>query len=213
MKKSIRISPTSLNLLEECSRCFWLKVMKGVDKPSMPPASIIMKIDSILKKYFDKYRELNVLPPIIAGQANGKLPKEMPHTLYYQENETLMVVGKPDDYFELADGSIVPFDHKTRSSPPVSTHSAHQLQMDVYSYLLEKNGYKTTEIAYLAYYYPSDCDVHDGLSMDCKVVEVKTSIERAKTLIKKAIQVIEGEAPEPNKECKYCNWAKGIMNE
>jgi len=201
----ITLSPSKLNLLEECPRCFWLDVRKGVRRPQGLMASIVIKIDSIIKKYFDKYEQRGELPPIIRGQVRGRLPSGMPKTLYYDYGE-VRLMGRPDEFLELDDGCIVPFDHKTKSKEPEEVHNAYLLQMDVYSFLLMVKGYKTTDKAYLAYYYPCDCDVHDGLDVNCKVVEVRTSFDRAKRVIDKAVRVLEGDIPKPSSECEFCRW-------
>ena len=132
-----KLSPSKLNLMEDCPRCFWLAVVKKVDRPSGPMASIVIKMDSIIKHYFDKYREKGELPPIVIGKVRGKLPNNMPKTLYYNEIEGITLMGRPDEYLELEEGYIVPFDHKTKSKAPENTHNAYQLQMDVYSFLLK----------------------------------------------------------------------------
>ena len=109
-----KLSPSKLNLMEDCPRCFWLAVVKKVDRPSGPMASIVIKMDSIIKHYFDKYREKGELPPIVIGKVRGKLPNNMPKTLYYNEIEGITLMGRPDEYLELEEGYIVPFDHKTK---------------------------------------------------------------------------------------------------
>lgn len=202
-----KLSPSKLNMLMDCPRCFWRAMVQKVEFPGGPMAGIVMKIDSIIKHYFNKYREKNQLPPIIKGQVKGRLAKNMPKTLNYEESKDIIITGRPDDYLEIEDGKIVAFDHKTKSSPPEEVHEAHQLQMDIYSYLLIKNGYPTANKAYLAYYYPNECDIHDGLDMGCKVVEVKTSPERAKRIINQAIKVLEMKtAPKAGKECEVCGF-------
>jgi CRISPR/Cas system-associated exonuclease Cas4 (RecB family) len=201
----IKLSPSTLNLMEECPRCFWLHVVKNIKRPSGPMAGIVIKMDSIIKKYFNRYREQDKLPPIIKGKVKGKLPKDMPKTLYSEEGE-IKLKGLPDEYLELEDGSIVPFDHKTKSKAPEENHPAYQLQLDVYTYLLIKNGYKTVNKGYLAYYYPDDCDVHNGLDMNCEVVEVKTNPDRVVKLINKAKKIINNDIPDCGKDCEYCRW-------
>jgi len=201
-----QLSPSKLNLLEDCPRCFWLAVIKKINRPSGPMASIPIKMDSIIKHYFDKYREMGQLPPIILGKIHGRLPENMPKTLKHDEGNGIVLMGRPDEYFELEDGSIVAFDHKTKSKAPDGTHPSYQLQLDVYSYLLQANGYKTTNKAFLAYYYPDDCDIHKGMCMHCSVVEVQTDPGRVTEIIKKAHKVLNGEIPEHGENCEYCKW-------
>ena len=181
-----KLSPSSLNLLEECPRCFWLKMVKKIKRPSGPMSSIPIKMDSIIKHYFDRYRERGILPPIIENQISGKLAIDMPKTLKNEEDNGVILWGRPDDYFELEDGSIVPFDHKTKSKEPEDVHSAYQLQMNVYSYLLKAMGYKTTNKAYLSFYYPDECDLHEGMPFHCKIIEVHTNLAEIEKLVKKS---------------------------
>ena len=192
--------------MEECPRCFWLSVVKKIDRPSSPMASIVIKMDSIIKHYFDRYREKGELPPIVKDKVKGKLPNNMPKTLYHKENEQITLMGRPDDYLELEDGSIVPFDHKTKSKAPENTHHAYQLQIDIYSFLLKVNNYKTTNKGYLAYYYPDDCDLHIGMDIHCEVVEVEINPNRAIELLQKAKQILNGSTPDSSKECGFCKW-------
>jgi len=201
-----KLSPSKLNLLEECPRCFWLSIVKKIDRPSGPMASIVIKMDSIIKHYFDRYREKNQLPPIIKGIVKGRLPKNMPKTLNHQVNETIILTGKPDEYLEIDGGLIVPFDHKTKSKSPEENHPAHLLQMDVYCFLLKANGYKTTNKAFLAYYYPDDCDLHNGMDIHCKVMQITTNPSRVNDLLEKAQKVLEGKIPKAGKDCDYCKW-------
>ena len=169
-----KLSPSNLNLMEDCPRCFWLHMVKDIKRPSGFMPGIVNRMDSIIKKYFNKYREQGILPPIIEGKINGKLAVDMPKTLKHQENSEIIVQGRPDEYLELEEGYIVALDHKTKSKEPEDVHSAYQLQLDVYSYLLKMNKYKTTNRAYLAFYYPDDCDLHNGMCIHCTVIEVKT---------------------------------------
>ena len=182
-----QLSPTKLNLLEECPRCFWLSLVKKINRPPTPMPSLPIKVDSIIKHYFNKYRDLEELPPIIIGKITGKLAQEMPKTLKHDEGNGITLMGRPDEYIELTDGNLVAFDHKTKSKASESVHSAYKLQLDVYSYLLKVNGYNTTNKAFLAYYYPNDCDLHNGMPFNCQIMEVNANPERVKKTYKYSI--------------------------
>ena len=201
-----KLSPSNLNLLEECQRCFWLHIVNKIKRPTGPFPSLPIKMDSIIKHYFDKYRVLGELPPMIQGMVRGRLPENMPKTLKHDEGNGILLWGRPDEYFELEDGSIIPFDHKTKSKEPSDVHSAYQLQMDVYSYLLKAMDYKTTDKAYLAFYYPDECDLHEGMPFHCTILEVETSPSHAKELVNMAYNVLNGSIPEPSENCGYCKW-------
>ena len=201
-----KLSPSNLNLLEDCPRCFWLHMVKKIKRPSGPMSSIPIKMDSIIKHYFDRYRELNQLPPMIEGKIPGHLAVGMPKTLKHQMNNGITIWGRPDDYLEFKDGSILALDHKTKSKAPEDVHSSYQLQLDVYSFLLKNIGYKTIDKAFLIYYYPDECDLHNGMPFNCTVTEVKTNLSRVNGLLDKAFTILNDELPEPNEKCEYCGW-------
>lgn len=203
-----KLSPSNLNLLEDCPRCFWLHMIKKIKRPMGPMSSIPIKMDSIIKHYFDRYREQGLLPPIIENQVEGKLAVDMPKTLKNEEDNGIILWGRPDDYFELEDGSIVAFDHKTKSKEPDDVHSAYQLQLNVYSYLLKALGYKTTNKAFLAFYYPDECDLHEKMPFNCTILEIKTDYQAVIDLLKKAFDILNGDLPKANKNCEFCKWRK-----
>jgi hypothetical protein len=183
-------------------------MVKKIKRPMGPMSSIPIKMDSIIKKYYQKYRLLGELPPLIQGLVKGRLPVDMPKTLKYNDKNNIILWGRPDEYFELEDGSIIPFDHKTKSKEPTRIHKSYQLQMDVYSYLLNKLNYQTKNKAYLAYYYPYECDLHEGMPFNCKILEVKTNPSRVTKLLDKSINLMRGEIPKPSDDCDYCKWIK-----
>lgn len=206
-----RLSPSTLNLLEDCPRCFWLHFVKKIKRPSGPMSSIPIKMDSIIKKYFNKYRGKKLLPPIIEGKTNGKLALNMPATLQCRLKNGFSLWGRPDDYLTLEDNNIIVLDHKTKSKPPSSVHPAYQLQMDVYYYLLKSLDYKTTDKAFLAFYYPDECDLHKGMTINCDVLEVTTDFNHVRNLVNKASDVLKGTMPEPGKNCQFCKWTREFI--
>ena len=202
-----RLSPSSLNLFRECPRCFWLAMVKNVRRPSGPMSSIPIKMDSIIKSYYNRHRGLE-LPPTLKGQVEGRLAVGMPLTLHYEAvKDNVVVWGRPDDYIELEDASIAVLDNKTASKAPLGVHPSYQLQMDVYSYLLRMNGYKIADKAFLGYYSPIDSELHHGMGICCTVVEVATNPNRVKDLVHEAFGVLSETMPEPGEKCPYCTWS------
>jgi len=205
-----KLSPSNLNLLEDCPRCFWLHMVTKIKRPMGPMSSIPIKMDSIIKKYFNKYRDLGKLPPIIEGKVTGWLAVGMPKTLKHEMNNGITVWGRPDDYLKLEDSNIVAFDHKTKSKAPEKVHSSYQLQLDTYSFLLKNMGYNTTNKAYLAFYYPDECELHQGMPFNCTIIEVITNHSRVDNLVDIAYDILNGELPEVGENCEYCKWEKEI---
>ena len=146
------------------------------------------------------------LPPLIADQVEGSLSQGMPTTLRHKDENEILLWGRPDDYIKLENGGTIPFDHKTRAGPPGDVHASHQLQMDTYTYLLQMNGFETVNKALLGFYYPDESDLHVGMRIHCKIIEVITDTNHVKTLMTKARDILSESMPESSSRCPYCNW-------
>lgn len=208
---NVKLSASKLNLLRECPRCFWLAMVRNLKRPSGPMSSIPIKMDSIIKQYYDTYRIQNELPPILNGQLNGQLAVNMPKTLQWQSVQGVVIWGRPDDFFLFQSGAVVALDHKTKATPPDEIHPAYQLQMDVYSFLLRMNRYKTVNKALLVYYCPNESELHNGMNIRCTVQEVITDPEHVISMIHRARNVLKGSVPKPGEHCQFCAWLE-IMN-
>jgi CRISPR/Cas system-associated exonuclease Cas4 (RecB family) len=204
------LSATKMNLLKECPRCFWLLIKKNIKRPSRPMSSIPIKIDSIIKKYFNSYRGIQ-LPPILNRKINGQLAVGMPQTLRFDTGKGIILWGRPDDYITLEDFNIAVLDHKTRSQAPKTVHPSYQLQMDFYSYLLKKNGYKTINKAYLTYFTPDYSILHNGLTINCSIFEVTTNSDHIEHLISIANKILNGPRPVSDENCEYCRYTQAIL--
>jgi len=62
-KMEFRLSPSALNLMKECPRCFWLAQHKVWKRPAGIFPSLPSGMDKILKIHFDKFRDKGQLPP------------------------------------------------------------------------------------------------------------------------------------------------------
>ena len=206
-----KLSSSKLNLLVDCPRCFWLAMTKNIKRPSGPMSSIPIKMDSIIKHYFNGYRG-NQLPPILNGQINGRLAVGMPLTLRSDAGNGIVLWGRPDDFIELEDSVIVVLDHKTASKTPTVVHPSYKLQMSIYSYLLKEMGYKTTNKAYLAYFTPDECELHAGMKINCSIIEVITDLSHVSNLLNKAHEILSGTMPESGEHCEFCRWAKDVID-
>jgi len=60
---TFKLSPSTLNLMKECPRCFWLAQHKVWKRPSGIFPSLPSGMDKILKVHFDKFMEKGQMPP------------------------------------------------------------------------------------------------------------------------------------------------------
>jgi len=57
-----KFSPSSLSLLKDCTRSFWLKFNKKISRPADIFPSLPSGMDKILKVHFDKFMQKRELP-------------------------------------------------------------------------------------------------------------------------------------------------------
>lgn len=204
----IKLSASTLNLFLECPRCFWLHINKNIRRPEKPVATITTGLDRVIKEYFNQYRKQGRLPPLLEGKIPGKLISSLPNWLeFVDRSHDAKLYGYLDECLEIDNNLYAVLDHKTRGSIPENTHPAYQLQMDVYTFLLEKNNYPTKRLAYLVYYIPKEGLLHNGFQFHLHITEVKTEPERAKDIFYSAVSILkEGKTPKAKEECSYCNW-------
>jgi hypothetical protein len=214
--KKIRLSPSQLNLFNECPRCFWLHQNQKVHRPRGIFPSLPGGMDNVIKVYFDRYRERGKLPPEIDGQVDGEL---MPDTsvmnkwrnwrtgLNYQDEETgATLIGALDDCL-VHKGKYIPLDYKTRGYDPKEGGEAfYQLQLDTYCLLLEVNDFPHPAYAYLVYYVPKEVSENGIVRFEITPKKVATDSENALTTFQNAVAVLHGPMPEPHGTCEYCAW-------
>jgi hypothetical protein len=206
----IRLSPSSLNLLLECPRCFWLYINKKIERPGKPVATITTGLDRIIKDYFNLYRLKNTLPPILEGKLKATLITSLPKNgwlEYVDLKEDAKLGGYLDECLKFSD-YYAALDHKTRGLAPEEIHRSYQLQMDIYTFLLEENGFPTKRIAYIVYYIPKIIDEASNFHFDILLKEIKTDPLFAKKLFYEAIKIAKGPLPALNDSCPFCKWIK-----
>lgn len=160
---TIKLSRSSLKLFQECPRCFWLDLHHKVKRPPSFPYTLSSAVDFLVKQEFDKYRKAGTLPPVLARHLAGdaklyngpELPiwrENFKGIQYFDESLNAMLYGAVDDVLQLADGSLAVIDYKSSGSREVKIYDEYQKQMDIYTYLLDQNGFKTHTEAYFVFY-------------------------------------------------------------
>jgi hypothetical protein len=214
-----KLSPSTLNLFIECPRCFWLHINKGVKRPKGIFPSLPGGMDTVIKKYFDKYRVRGLLPPEIDDRVSGKLFDDIKilekwrdwrSTDLCYEDETLnaSLSGALDDCI-VDNGYYIPLDYKTRGYElKDDPRTYYQNQLDCYCLMLESRGYKTKGISYLIYYYPKEVREKGIVEFIVEPIKIETNVKTAREIFEKAITVLNKALPNSSSECEYCGWER-----
>lgn len=213
----LRISPTTgLSLFRDCPRCFWMHYNENVHRPRGIFPSLPGGMDLVIKKYFDNFR--GTLPPEIEGHVEGKLIPELGLMnkwrnwrtgLEYEDKKLDAVLfGALDECLIDEDNHYIPLDYKTKGSAPKDGDSEkyYQTQLDTYSFLLNKNGYKTRDFAYLVYYFPKEVKKNGIVNFEVKSIKIETDLKRAQKTFEDAILLLQSPIPKKHSECEYCLW-------
>lgn len=216
---SYKLSPSSINLFLECPRCFWLQLVKGIKRPEGIFPSLPSGMDKILKEHFDAYMQKGILPPEIQahGLKNGYQLFSDKKTLdiwrsnfkgiqYTDKTSGVLLRGAVDNI--LTNGKkLIVLDYKTRGFPlKEDTHTHYQTQMDIYNFLLRKNGYETENYAYLLFYHPEKVNEKGDVIFHTDLIRMETDTKHGEKVFLDAVKCLENEEPKPGKECEWCKW-------
>ena len=145
---TIKLSPSSMNLIEDCPRCFYLQVVKKVSRPSGAFPSLPSGVDKMLKEHFDRFRDNNKLPPELKELKDVKLfdDKELLRKwrnnlkgIEFRDEENDVLLHGAVDNLLSKEGKLIVLDYKTRGfALKEDTAHHYQDQLDVYNFLLRK---------------------------------------------------------------------------
>lgn len=211
-----KFSPSSLALLKECPRCFWLHFRKEIKRPEVIFPSLPSGIDRILKEHFDRFIDKRELPPEL-NQLNGQITLFNDKVLLNVWRNNLKGIQWVDEKGNVFRGAVdnilkkgeklIVLDYKTRGFPiKGDTHEHYKDQLDIYNFLLRKNGYKTEDYAYLLFYYPHCVNEKGDVMFHTELIKVEISIKNAERIFKQAIDILEGDMPQSSENCEFCRW-------
>lgn len=222
-QKPIQLSPNSLNLFLECPCCFWLEKREGIRRPPPYPYALNAAVDTLLKKEFDEYRLKNEIHPFIltAGISAKLFPNQnllnqwrsnFSGIRYYDKELDATIFGAVDDILEFQDGKLAPLDYKSTGSKIANVYDRFQRQMDIYTYLLEKNGFKTPRKGYLAFYVvDKENGFLDRLPFRKEIKVIDTNPDDVYDLFKEAVGVLRKNTPPAHSsDCKFGEWFKKV---
>ncbi|MCX6750872.1 MAG: PD-(D/E)XK nuclease family protein, partial [Candidatus Pacearchaeota archaeon] len=147
-----KLSPSSLSLMHECPRCFWLDKHDVWKRPASIFPSLPSGMDGILKTHFDKFRDRGLLPPelreseckneckLFDDSEKLKIWRNNLKGISWTDKNGNILHGAVDNLLQKGEKLIV-LDYKTRGYPVKEDTAEHyQNQLDIYNFLLRKNG-------------------------------------------------------------------------
>jgi len=211
-----KLSPSSLSLMNECPRCFWLDKHNVWKRPAGIFPSLPSGMDGILKVHFDKFRDKGLLPPELCKNQDcvgmklfnePELMRSWRNNLKgirWEDKNGNILFGAVDNILQKGEKLIV-LDYKTRGYPVKDDTAEHyQNQLDIYNFLLRKNGYKTEDYAFLLFYIPKEVADKGEIIFDTTLKKMKIDVKNAEDIFNKALKLLNEDCPN-----KTCEWCKG----
>ncbi len=183
--------------------------MPGGVFPSLPSG-----MDAVLKRHFDAFRERGEIP-IELAETGAKLYSNMDHLKIWRNNfkgirwadkKGNVLHGAVDEILQ-KDGKLIVLDFKTRGFPcKEDTHEHYQDQLDIYNFLLRKNGHATADFGYLLFFHPTHIEKDGDFGFARTLKKMDIDVKNAEKIFTRAIKILEGDEPKAGRECGVCGF-------
>ncbi len=225
-KETFKVSRSKIEDFVRCPRCFWLDRRLKIARPDTPPFQINKAVDELFKKEFDVYRskgqphplmiEYNISAIPYSHKSLDKWRANFTGVQYLHEPTNLLIFGAVDDVWVNDQGELIVVDYKaTSKKSEVSLDAPWQIsykrQMEVYQWLLRKNGFEVSDTGYFVYTNGRlDLDgFFDKIEFRTKVIGYTGNDDWIEPTIHKIKECLEQEKmPAPGLDCEYCGYAR-----
>jgi CRISPR/Cas system-associated exonuclease Cas4 (RecB family) len=229
-KKPFKLSRSKIDLCIECPRCFWFDLRKGTGRPPGFPFNLNSAVDTLLKKEFDIHRTKQTAHPLMKQYRIDAVPfyhekinewrENFRGVTYLHAESNFLVTGAVDDIWKNPRGELIIVDYKaTSKTAPLSLDAPWQVgykrQMEVYQWLLQKNGFAVAKTGYFVYCNgKTDRAAFDGkLEFDVVVIPYTGNHAWIEKTLLRAKDILDADAPPPTgSNCDFCAYRKAISD-
>jgi CRISPR/Cas system-associated exonuclease Cas4 (RecB family) len=223
-----KISRSKIDLFLECPRCFYLDRRLGVARPPGYPFALNSAVDSLLKKEFDRYRQIQAPHPLMQQNGVDAVPFNHPKIDLWRDNFTgvqyhdpvtnFIIFGAVDDIWQKPDDSLIIVDYKSTSKSTEITldaewQNSYKRQMEIYQWLMRRNGFEVDNTGYFVYCNGiTDRDVFDSrLDFDINLLSYTGDDSWIGDVVSNIHECLNSEMiPDADAECDYCSYRKAV---
>lgn len=227
--KPFPVSRSKIDLFRRCPRCLYLDLRRGLKRPPTPPFTLNSEVDRLLKMEFDLHRVRRTKHPLMKRyKINARV---MPHrdlekwrhnftgVRYLHAPTNLEIFGAIDDLWRNSKKEFVVVDYKATAKEGEITkldsewHEGYKRQMDVYQWLLRRNGYKVSDRGYFVYCNGrTDARAFDGrLEFNVTVIPHDGDDSWVEETIGKLYRCLRrARAPKASPDCEYCRYVEAV---
>ncbi len=228
-----KLSRSKIENFRKCKKCFYLDRRLGVVQPPGYPFNLNSAVDTLLKKEFDIHRIKKVAHPLMKAYGLKAIPfshkmmdewrENFKGVQYLHQPTNFIITGAVDDLWQVADtgsnenGEIIVVDYKatsksTKVNLDADWQDGYKRQMEIYQWLLRKNGLKVSNTGYFVYCNgKTDKEAFDGkLEFDVDLLPYTGDDSWVENTIFEIKKCLDGDLPEENPECDFCNYRKAV---
>lgn len=226
-----KLSRSKIDLFLNCPRCFYFDRRLGVARPPGFPFALNSAVDHLLKLEFDIHRTNGTKHPLIEKYGIDARPiahadlEKWRHNFtgiqYLHKPTNLLIFGAIDDLWQNSEEEYIIVDYKSTSKSEdiielnKEWQDGYKRQMEVYQWLLRRNGYKVSSTGYFVYCNGQlDRKAFDGkLEFDITLIPYigdDSWVEGAITEAHKCLH--SDEYPESGQDCDYCLYNNAIKS-
>ena len=201
----------------------------GVGQPPSLPFTLNSAVDRLLKSEFDGYRAKGERHPIMEEHDVDAVPaahaelddwrNNFKGVQYHNEDLNMIFFGAIDDLWQTSTGEYIVVDYKATAKKDEITaldqpwHESFKRQMDIYQWLLKKNGHKVSNTGYILYCngnaYEEKFEARMDFRMTLLAYEGDSSwVDDITVRLYECLNSDELPGPEPY--CDYCKYVNAV---
>ena len=226
-----KLSRSKIDLFLECPRCFYYDRRLGVGRPPGFPFALNSAVDALLKQEFDVHRAKGTKHPLqekyvidarpVAHKDLNKWRHNFTGIQYLHEPTNLLIFGAIDDLWQNSNGEYIVVEYKATAKAEEITelnkdwHEGYKRQMEVYQWLLRRNGYKVSATGYFVYCNGiADAEAFDQkLEFRVNLIPYEGDDSWVEKTIIKAHKCLNSEKiSAAGADCDYCGYVAAIKN-
>ena len=229
MSNLIKLSRSTVESFINCPRCCVLEKKFKIRPPSLP-FTLNIAVDNLCKSEFDYYRKVQKPHPLFLENQIDAVPfnhekidewrnnfkglRYRSETFYYDFG------GAIDDIWEKDNGDLIVADVKATSKNNFDWQEtfekyqypkAYKRQLEMYQWLLIKNGFKVAKEAYLLYFNGKKNEkfFNNNLKFQSYLIKLNCSTDWVERKIEETVNLLRSDLfPKPSPNCENCNYLK-----
>jgi len=218
-----KISPSQINSFLDCPCCYYKDRVAKDKRPRGITAGLPMGIDRVFRVHYRAHAAAGTIPKELKATFGPGWSLSTDSTLvskeqsFDQPDELLIkgvnytLAGRMDEMLMNPKNEFVIVDFKTKASAKSSAnvHPTAERQMQLYALILESQGRKVADVAYLAHLYPDVVDDGPDVKFVCQLHKINvdaTARAAARKMFERTVKCLTGPEPKKKPKCEFCNF-------